>query len=416
LEVFGESNALFGIMLSYASCRMPYPEESQMEAEMSAVSHEFQIFVKPVGPICNLSCRYCYYLEKERLYPRGESFRMSDEVLESYIRQHIEAFPGGVVNFSWHGGEPTILGLDYFRNILRLQRKHRVGNMRIVNGIQTNGTLLDEEWCRFLGEEGFYVGLSLDGPRDIHDRYRLTKDGRTTYEEVIRGYNLLRKHCVQTELLCVVNAYNARFPLKVYRFFKEIGAKYITFLPLVQPPLGAPSSVSSISVQPEEWGRFLCAIFDEWVEEDVDRVRVQIFEEAFRVAVRQEHSLCIFRPTCGDVPVLEHNGDFYACDHFVDPRHLLGNIKETSLATLLEDSRLREFGQYKLRSLPRCCRECEVMEMCNGECPKNRFLMTPDGEPGLNYLCAGYKRFFTHCRPFVSEVASLWSHRELGNT
>ena len=380
---------------------------------MPAVSHEFQIFVKPTGSICNLSCQYCYYLDKERLYPKGETFRMSDEVLESYIPQHIEASPGDVINFSWHGGEPTILGLDYFRNILKLQRKHRAGNRRIVNGIQTNGTLLDEEWCRFFAEEGFYVGLSLDGPREIHDKHRLTKDGKPTYEEAIRGYNLLRKHNVQTELLCVVNAYNAQFPLRVYRFFKKIRAQYLTFLPLVEPQPGAANGVSDISVPPEAWGRFLCTIFDEWVEEDVERVKVQIFEEALRIAFRQEHFLCIFRPTCGDVPVLEHNGDFYSCDHFVDAEYLLGNLKETPLATLLEDPKLRKFGDHKLRNLPRCCRECEVREMCNGECPKNRFLQTPDGEPGLNYLCAGYKRFFTHCRPFVSEVAALWSQRNL---
>ena len=386
-------------------------QQSHVDIEMPAISHEFQILAKPTGSICNLSCQYCYYLDKERLYPKGETFRMSNEVLESYIPQHIEASPGEAINFSWHGGEPTILGLDYFRNTLKLQRKHRAGNRRIVNGIQTNGTLLDEEWCRFFAEEGFYVGLSLDGPREIHDKHRLTKDGKTTYEEAIRGYNLLRKHNVQTELLCVVSAYNAQFPLRVYRFFRKIGAQYLTFLPLVEPQPSAVNGVSDISVPPETWGRFLCTIFDEWVEEDVERAKVQIFEEALRIAFRQEHSLCIFRPTCGDVPVLEHNGDFYPCDNFVDTEHLLGNLKKTPLATLLEDPKLKRFGYHKLRNLPRCCRECKVREMCNGECPKNRFLQTPDGEPGLNYLCAGYKRFFIHCRPFVSEVAALWSKR-----
>ncbi|MEM2920900.1 MAG: anaerobic sulfatase maturase [Candidatus Bathyarchaeia archaeon] len=378
---------------------------------MQHIFQEFQIFVKPIGPICNLSCRYCYYLEKEQIYPKGEVFRMAENVLESYIIQHIEACPRDVVNFSWHGGEPTMLGVDYFRNILRLQRKHGAGKRMILNGVQTNGTLLDEEWCRFFAEEGFYVGLSLDGPEEIHDRYRLTRDGRPTYREAIRGYSLLRKHGVETELLCVVNEYNVRFPLNVYHFFKEIGAKYITFLPLVQRQPDTDSGVSDMSVPSEAWGQFLCSIFDEWVEEDIGRVKVQVFEEALRTALGEEHSVCIFRPTCGDVPVLEHNGDLYVCDHFVDAEHLLGNLKNMPLRRLLEDQRLREFGENKLRTLPRYCRVCEVKEMCNGECPKNRFLRTPEGELGLNYLCAGYRRFFTHCRPFVSEVAALWRQK-----
>jgi len=375
---------------------------------MPAISHDFQIFVKPTGSICNLNCQYCYYLDKEYLYPKGEIFRMPNDVLESYISQHIEASPREVINFSWHGGEPTILGLDYFRKIIQYQQKHKPPDRRIINGIQTNGTLLDEGWCRFFAEQGFYVGLSLDGPQEIHDLYRLTKDKKPTYNEAIRGYNLLQKYHVHAEVLCVVNKINVQFPLEIYRFFKEINAQYITFLPLVDPWPGSVNGVSDISVSGEMWGRFLCAIFDEWIDQDIGRVKVQIFEEALRTAFNQEHSLCIFRPTCGDVPVLEHNGDFYSCDHFVDKEHLLGNLKATSLAELLESSKLKEFGDEKLRSLPKICRECVVRDMCNGECPKNRIVLTPDGEPGLNYLCAGYKSFFTHCRPFVSQVAELW--------
>ena len=378
---------------------------------MPHVSHEFQIFVKPTGSLCNLGCRYCYYLEKEHLYPKGEAFRMPEEILENYIAQHIEASPGEVINFSWHGGEPTILGLDYFRAIVEIQRKHRPPGRRIVNGVQTNGTLLDEGWCRFFSDQGFYVGISLDGPRNMHDRFRVTKDNKPTYDEVIRGYRLLQRYGVQTEVLCVVNAYNVLSPLQVYRFFKEIDARYISFLPLVEPESGAVSGVSDISVPAEAWGRFLCAIFDEWVEQDIGRVKVQVFEEALRTAFNQKHSLCIFRPTCGDVPVLEHNGDFYACDHFVDAEHLLGNLRESSLAELLEDPRLKMFGEAKRSSLPRYCRDCSVRDMCNGGCPKNRLASTPDGEPGLNVLCAGYKCFFTRCEPFVREVAALWSQQ-----
>jgi uncharacterized protein len=375
---------------------------------MVKASREFQVFAKPFGSICNLDCHCCYYLKKEHLCRKGESFRMPDEILEEYIVQHIDASPETVIRFSWHGGEPTVLGLDYFRKIVALQRKHKPPNRRIVNGIQTNGTLLDEDWCRFLAAEGFAVGLSLDGPREMHDRYRVTKDQEPTHEQTMRGYELLQKHRVYTDILCVVNAHNVKFPLQVYRFFKQIVAQYITFLPMVEPQPDVKGGVSHISVPAEAWGTFLCTIFDEWRDQDIGQVKVQIFEEAVRTAFNQEHSLCIFRSICGDIPVIEHNGDFYSCDHFVDVEHCLGNIKETPLVELLESPAQRAFGKSKLETLPRYCQECGVRAMCNGECPKNRFLETPDGEPGLNYLCAGYKRFFTHCQPFVSEVAAQW--------
>jgi len=380
---------------------------------MVKASREFQVFVKPIGALCNLDCHYCYYLKKEHLYPEGETFQMTDETLEDYIVQHIDASPEAVIRFSWHGGEPTVLGLNYFRRIVALQRKHQPPDRSIVNGIQTNGTLLDEDWCRFLAREGFTVGLSLDGPPEMHDLYRVTKDQKPTHEQTMRGYELLQKHGVYTDILCVVNAHNVQFPLQVYRFFKQNNAQYITFLPMVEPQQDTRGGVSPISVPAEAWGAFLCAIFDEWRDQDIGRVKVQIFEEAARTAFNQEHSLCIFRPTCGDIPVIEHNGDFYSCDHFVDVEHRLGNIKETPLVELLESPAQRAFGRAKLETLPRYCLECGVRAMCNGECPKNRFLETPDGEPGLNYLCAGYRRFFTHCQPFVSEVAALWRRQNL---
>jgi len=380
---------------------------------MVKASRIFQIFAKPIGSICNLDCHYCYYLKKEHLYPKGESFRMPNEVLEEYIVQHIDASPETVIRFSWHGGEPTVLGLDYFRKIVALQRKHQPPDRRIANGIQTNGTLLDEDWCRFLVTEGFAVGLSLDGPQEMHDRYRVTKDQKPTHEKTMRGYELLQKHRVYTEILCVVNAHNVQFPLQVYQSFKQINAQHITFLPMVEPQPDAKGGVSPISVPAEAWGTFLCTVFDEWRDQDIGKVKVQIFEEAARTAFNQEHSLCIFRPTCGDIPVVEHNGDFYSCDHFVDVEHRLGNINKTPLVELLESPAQRAFGEAKLETLPRYCQECGVRAMCNGGCPKNRFLKTPDGEPGLNYLCAGYKRFFTHCQPFVSGVAALWSRQNL---
>ncbi len=380
---------------------------------MVKASRGFQVFVKPVGSICNLDCQYCYYLEKEHLYPKGESFRMPDDILEEYIVQHIDASADPVIQFSWHGGEPTVLGLDYFRKIVSLQRKHQPSNRRIANGMQTNGTLLDEEWCRFLADEGFAVGLSLDGPQDIHDQYRVTKDGKPTYEQTMRGYELLRKHRVACDILCVVNAYNVQYPSKVYRFFKKIEAPYVSFLPLVDSQPDTEGGVSPLTVPAEEWGVFLCTIFDEWLSRDIGRVKVQIFEEAARTAFGQEHSLCIFRPICGDIPVIEHNGDFFSCDHFVDAAHCLGNIRRTPLVELLESPAQRAFGQAKLDTLPRYCRACDVRAMCHGGCPKNRFLRTPDGEAGLNYLCSGYKRFFTHCRAWVEEVAAQWRRQSL---
>jgi len=383
------------------------------EQAMVRASRGFQVFVKPIGSACNLVCRYCYYLEKGSLYPAGESFRMPDEVLEEYISQHIEASPDPVIQFSWHGGEPTLLGLDYFCRIVEMQRRHRPPGRRIANGIQTNGTLLDDDWCRFLAAEGFAVGLSLDGPPELHDRHRLTRDGEPTHELAMRGYRLLQRHRVPTDILCVVNAHNVRYPLQVYRFFKQIDAQHITFLPMVKMQPDASGNVDPLSVPSEAWGAFLCSIFDEWRNRDIGRVKVQIFEEAARTAFDQEHSLCIFRPTCGDIPAVEHNGDFYSCDHYVDVEHRLGNIMETPLVELLESPAQRAFGRAKLEALPGYCMRCEVRAMCNGGCPKNRFLKTPDGEPGLNYLCAGYRRFFNHCWPFVSEVAALWRRQSL---
>lgn len=378
---------------------------------MVKASRDFQVFVKPAGSVCNLDCHYCYYLKKAKLYPETGSFRMPDIILEEYIVQHIEASPEEVIRFSWHGGEPTVLGLDYFRKIVALQRKHQPSDRRIINGMQTNGTILDEDWGRFLAEEDFDVGLSLDGPQEMHDQYRVTKAGKPTFEQTMRGYELLRKNRINNDILCVVNAHNVRYPTQIYRFFKQIKASYVSFLPLVEPQPGTEGGVSQRTVPAAALGDFLCTIFDEWISQDIGRIKVQIFEEAARTAFGQEHSLCIFRETCGDIPVIEYSGDFFSCDHFVDAEHRLGNIIETPLVELLESPAQRAFGQDKRDTLPRYCQDCEVRAMCNGECLKNRFLQTPDGEEGLNYLCTGYKRFFSHCRPFISEVAALWSRQ-----
>ena len=370
--------------------------------------HEFQVFAKPGGPICNLSCDYCYYLEKEGLFPDTSPFRMGGELLEQYIAQHIEACPGDVIRFSWHGGEPTLLGVDYFRNIVAHQRKHAVPGKRIANGMVTNGTLLDEAWCRFFQAEGFTVGLSLDGPREQHDRYRVARGGQPTHGQVMRGWRLLRQHGVPTDILCVVSESSVTRPLDVYRFFKDIGVTYVGFLPLVEPRPDRASGVGEHTVPAAAYGSFLCTIFDEWVQNDIGRIMVQIFDESARPVRDLEHSLCIFRETCGDVPVLEHNGDLFSCDHFVDRDHLLGNIGVTHLGELLSSPAQLTFGSDKRERLPRYCLDCDVLPMCYGGCPKDRIIQTPDGEPGLNYLCSGFKQFFHHCRPIFERLVPLW--------
>jgi len=373
-----------------------------------SVKREFQIFAKPGGAVCNLECRYCYYLEKETLYPGTRAFKMDDDLLEEYIIQHIELSPGDVIRFSWHGGEPTILGVDYFRRIVELQRKHASPSRRIVNALVTNGTLLNGEWCDFLAGEGFAVGLSLDGPADLHDRYRVSRNQKPTHKRVMHGYSLLCKHGVPCDILCVVNETNVREPARVYRFFKEIGAAFVGFLPLVQHIDRGDEAEGPKSVPAADYGEFLNTIFDEWIRNDIGRILIQNFDEAARPVRGLEHALCIFRQTCGDIPALEHNGDLYSCDHFVDNDHLLGNILETSLAELLYGSTHEEFGNRKRDSLPRFCKECEVLDMCNGGCPKDRFISSPDGESGLNYLCEGFKSFFTHCRPVFERLLPLW--------
>jgi uncharacterized protein len=375
-------------------------------------SREFQIFVKPVGPVCNLRCSYCYYLNKKSLFPGTNPILMQDSILEKYVIQHIEASTYDIINFSWHGGEPLLAGIDFFRKVVRLQNKYKPAGVKIINGIQTNGTLLNEEWCHFLAKEGFHVGLSIDGPDDLHNNNRHSPDGGNTFDQVINGYRLLQKNGIVPEILCVVNAGNVKFPLIVYRFFRQLGAGYITFLPLVEREPGTANGVSRNSVNAGDFGLFLSEIFDEWVENDIGSLKVQIFEEACRTAFNQDHTLCIFRENCGGVPVVEHTGDFYSCDHYVDSGYLLGNIRDYSLSHLLDSERQKAFGQVKSLSLPRYCVNCEARSMCNGECPKNRFIYTPDGEEGLNYLCTGYKYFFNHCRPFVEAITEAWNKQD----
>jgi uncharacterized protein len=357
---------------------------------------------KPVGPRCNLDCAYCYYLSKRQLYRRPAPSRMADDLLETFIRQHLEASPGPSTHFEWHGGEPTLLGLEGFRKIVALQKRHRPSGRTITNGLQTNGTLLDDAWARFLKAEGFSVGLSLDGPAPGHDAYRVTPQGQPTQAEVERAFRLLKRHGVHCDVLCVLHAGNVGSPLALYGYFRDLGVTHLQFLPLVAPTDGG---VSAATASPEALGAFLCAVFDEWIRHDLGRMVVQLFDEALRPALGLAHALCLFRETCGDVVVLEQDGSVYACDHFVDPAHLLGQIDEQPLADLFAHPGLAAFGQAKRDGLPGRCRACEVLVWCHGGCPKDRFLAEPSGEPGVNYLCPAYRRFFRHARPALARLA-----------
>ncbi len=375
-------------------------------SKMATVTRDFQVMVKPIAAVCNLDCTYCYYLEKKDLYPKAKLFRMADDLLESYISQHIAASPSETISFSWHGGEATLLGLDYFQRIVELQKKYLPAGRSIRNGMQTNGTMLDDEWCRFLATERFAIGLSIDGPRELHDVYRYAKNGKATHSQVIKAYHMLRQHGVQTDVLCVVHNLNVLQPAAVYRFFKDLGVEYLQFLPLIMRD--GKGSVTPETVPAEAYGKFLSTIFHEWIRNDIGRIVVQNFDEAARPFFGQEHTLCIWRETCGDVVVVEHNGDFYSCDHFVNREHHLGNVRDTPLAELLERPALREFGSNKRDKLPAYCRKCEVLSLCNGGCPKDRFIKTPDGEEGLNYLCAGLKHYFSYTAPYLLRMGAMW--------
>jgi uncharacterized protein len=354
----------------------------------------FHLMAKPAGAACNLACDYCFFRRKAALYPDSR-FRMSEEVLEAYVCQYIQAQRGPEVMFSWQGGEPTLMGLDFYRRAVAVQHQFQRPGQVVVNSLQTNGILLDEEWCRFFRNNNFLIGLSLDGPEEVHDRFRRDKGGNATFEAVMRAVRLLSKHGVEFNILTTVNAANQARPLEVYRFLRnEVGARFLQFIPVIERTESG--GVSEHSIGPRQWGRFLIEIFEEWVRRDVGRITVQIFEAALAAWLGAPPPLCMFAETCGRALVVEHNGDVYACDHFVDREHSLGNLLETPLVALVNQSEQVRFGLNKRDRLPRFCQDCEVRFVCQGECPKNRFAATPDGEPGLNYLCGGYRAFFRH--------------------
>lgn len=379
----------------------------------------FHVMLKPAGPSCNLNCTYCYYLEKKKLYPSDKQFRMSDELLEEYTKQFIDAHQVPVVTFTWQGGEPTLMGLDFFKKAIDLQKKYG-GGKTIENAFQTNGTRLNDEWCKFFTDNNILVGISIDGEEHNHDHFRRTNSGKPTFKSAMKGIELLHKHKVEFNTLSCVNSYNASYATETYRFLKKIGSGFMQFLPvveriankqldnqlnLVSPNFGENATVTDWSVGGKEFGEFLIKIFNEWVRNDVAKYYVQIFDTTLANYVGEMSGLCVFSETCGDALVMEHNGDLYSCDHYVYPEYFLGNITEVPMIDLVKSQRQFDFGIDKRNKLPRYCLECDVRYACHGECPKHRFLYTPDGKPGLNYLCEGYKSFFKYVEPYMDYMA-----------
>ena len=386
------------------------------------------VMLKPAGAHCNLACKYCYYLEKNKLYPTAQRHLMSDEMLEQFTREYIEAQTMNQVLFTWHGGEPLLRSIDFYRKALSLQQKY-AGGRRIDNVIQTNGTLLTDEWCEFFAQNHWLVGISIDGPQPYHDHYRLTAAGKPSWKKVMQGIKLLKKHGVEWNAMAVVNAYNANHPLEFYRFFKENGCQFLQFTPIVERltrhedgrTLASLAdkdeiSLSEASVAPEQWGYFLCAIFDEWVRKDVGKIFVEIFDCTLANWMGISPGICAYSKECGHAGVMEHNGDVYSCDHFVFPEYKLGNIRDHSLIDMLYSEQQQEFSRLKHSSLPRQCKECDMEFACHGECPKNRFMKDKYGDSGLNYLCPGYYHYYQHVAPYMDYMKQeLMSQRPPSN-
>ena len=386
------------------------------------------VMLKPAGAHCNLACKYCYYLEKNKLYPTAQRHLMSDEMLEQFTREYIEAQTMNQVLFTWHGGEPLLRSIDFYRKALSLQQKY-AGGRRIDNVIQTNGTLLTDEWCEFFAQNHWLVGISIDGPQPDHDHYRLTAAGKPSWKKVMQGIKLLKKHRVEWNAMAVVNAYNANHPMEFYRFFKENGCQFLQFTPIVERltrhedgrTLASLAdkdeiSLSEASVAPEQWGYFLCAIFDEWVRKDVGKIFVEFFDCTLANWMGISPGICAYSKECGHAGVMEHNGDVYSCDHFVFPEYKLGNIRDHSLIDMLYGEQQQEFSRLKHSSLPRQCKECDMEFACHGECPKNRFMKDKYGDSGLNYLCPGYYHYYQHVAPYMDYMKQeLMSQRPPSN-
>lgn len=397
-----------------------------MEQLLTPFSRPLYVMTKPAGSTCNLACEYCYYLEKKNIYKDSHPdrrFVMSDDMLERFIKMYIESQSMPQILFCWHGGETLMRPLSFYKKVIELQKRYGRG-LTIDNSIQTNGTLLTDEWCRFFKDNNWLVGVSIDGPQEFHDEYRRNNMGAPSFQKVMRGINLLKKHGVEWNALAVVNDFNADYPLDFYRFFKEIECRYIQFTPIVErilrhadgrnlaSPADAPDApLADFSVSPEQWGEFLCTIFDEWVKKDVGSYFIQLFDSTLANWAGVQPGVCTMARTCGHAGVMEFNGDVYSCDHFVFPEYKLGNIRTNTLVEMMYSDRQQKFGNDKYDTLPRQCKQCRYLFACNGECPKNRFAFTPDGEPGLNYLCRGYYRFFEHVAPYMDFMKNELDHQ-----
>lgn len=392
----------------------------------------YHVMVKPIGAVCNLDCTYCYYLHKKDLLGSSSMFLISDEILETHIRQYIQGQDGPEVVFSWQGGEPTLLGIDFFAKVIELQKKYKRPHQRIENDLQTNGTLLDADWAKFLRQHSFLVGLSIDGPKALHDAFRVDKNGAPTFNKVLHASWLLHKHHVGFNTLTVINRLNAKRPLDIYRFLRsEVRPNVMQFIPCVEPkvfcntapqkwdpdmlpeydsPLARPGNPDSLvtdwSVDPDDWGSFLCKVWDDWYHRDYGKIFVDLFETAVAQWMGAEAQVCIYSDFCGKGVALEHDGNLYSCDHYVYPEYRLGNILNTSISRMAFSDSQQNFGLAKRQTLPQHCHECNYLFACNGECPKNRLIRTPSGEPGLNYLCRGLRKFWTHIHPYMKEIIS----------
>lgn len=394
-----------------------------MEKATYAFSKPLYVMTKPAGSLCNLACDYCYYTEKSKLYRHTPKHIMSDELLEKFIREYINCQTTPDIYFTWHGGETMMRPLDFYKKVVQLQRKY-AGGRNIVNSIQTNGTLITEDWCRFLHDENWLVGVSIDGPQEFHDEYRKSKTGKPSFRQVMNGIKLLNKFQVEWNAMAVVNDFNADYPLDFYHFFKEIGCHYIQFTPIVErifkhpdgrilasPDEGAEAALADFSITPEQWGNFLCTIFNEWVRQDVGEYFIQIFDATLANWMGVLPGLCSMAETCGHAGVMEFNGDVYSCDHFVFPEYKLGNIFQKNLIDMMFSDKQLKFGEAKKSTLTEQCRNCEFLFACHGECPKNRFASSEDGEPGQNYLCSGYHRFFKHVAPYMDFMKQELQHQ-----
>ena len=380
---------------------------------MEKSNYPFHVLIKPIGPVCNIACEYCFYLEKRELFPykKKTDFRMSEDTLETFVKQYVNGQPYGTtdVNFTWQGGEPTLMGISFYKKAIDFQNKYRRKGMKITNAFQTNGILLNNDWAKFFKDNNFLVGISIDGPEKLHNRFRKDHSGAGTFSSVMAGLNALRKYNVDFNTLTAVQSDNGDYPQEVYNFLKRIDSTFMQFIPIVEPE--GKGGVSYRTVSPQQWGNFLNTVFDLWIKQDLGRIFVQNFETMVGIYAGYPSSFCVHSPVCGRAVVLEHNGNLYSCDHFVFRENLLGNIHSKSLANMVDSNFQKRFGLHKIKSLPLDCKECPYLKLCYGGCPSNRLRKTPSGETGLNWVCEGYKMFYSHTEPVFTAISECVRRR-----